>query len=116
MPCASSLALPPPLRAARSSTYLDVRTAEEFAGGHAPGAKNVPFMFAAASGMTPNPAFMSSASAMLTDKDAQVLVGCKSGARSAKASAALADAGYTNILDVQGGFTAWESAGLPVQK
>ena len=41
---------------------------------------------------------------------------CKAGPRSAKASAALADAGYTNIMDVQGGFTAWESAGLPVQK
>jgi hypothetical protein len=32
-----------------------------------------------------------------------------------KASAALADAGYS-VLDVKGGFIAWEAAGLPVVK
>ena len=92
-----------------------MRTPEEFGAGHAPGAVNCPLMFAGAGGMSPNPAFLSSAQAALPDKGKQVLVACKAGPRSAKASAALADAGYC-VLDVQGGFMAWESAGLPVVK
>jgi rhodanese-related sulfurtransferase len=93
-----------------------VRTAEEFANGHAPGAVNAPLMFSTASGMTPNPNFLASASQLAPDKAAQLLVGCKSGVRSLKASAALADAGYTAVLDVAGGWTAWEAASLPVEK
>ena len=98
-----------------STPYLDVRTPEEFGAGHAPGAVNCPLMFAGAGGLSPNPAFLSSAQAALPDKGKQVLVACKAGPRSAKASAALADAGYS-VLDVQGGFMAWEAAGLPVVK
>lgn len=37
--------------------YLDVRTPEEFAAGHPPGAINIPFMFSAGGGMSPNPNF-----------------------------------------------------------
>ena len=93
-----------------------MRTPEEFNNGHAPGAMNVPLMFARAGGMSPNPGFLASAQAALPDKSKQVLVACKAGPRSAKASAALADAGYTAVLDVQGGFSAYEAAGLPVVK
>jgi rhodanese-related sulfurtransferase len=100
----------------RSTPYLDVRTPEEYGGGHAPGAVNVPLMFAGAGGMSPNPAFLASAQAAMPDKSKPLLVGCKAGPRSGKACAALADAGYTAIMDVQGGWMAWEAAGLPVQK
>ena len=89
---------------------------EEYGGGHAPGAVNVPLMFAGAGGMSPNPAFLASAQAAMPDKSKPLLVGCKAGPRSGKACAALADAGYTAIMDVQGGWMAWEAAGLPVQK
>jgi rhodanese-related sulfurtransferase len=99
-----------------SSAYLDVRTAEEFANGHAPGAVNAPLMFASASGMTPNAGFLTAAAALAPDKAAQLLVGCKSGVRSLKASSALTEAGYTSVIDVAGGWTAWEAAGLPVEK
>jgi rhodanese-related sulfurtransferase len=77
-----------------------VRTVEEYAGGHAPGALNVPLMFAAAGGMAPNPAFLEQAKAALPDTATQLLVGCKSGMRSSKACVALAEAGYTGVLDV----------------
>jgi len=93
-----------------------VRTPEEFSAGHAPGAVNCAFMLAGAGGMSPNPAFLASAQAALPDKGKQTLVACKAGPRSAKASAALAELGYTGLLDVQGGFMAWEAAGLPVVK
>ena len=100
----------------RSYKYLDVRTPEEFAGGHAPGALNVPYMNAGAAGMTPNPAFLAGCAGVINKKDCQVLVGCKSGARSSKAATALSDAGYSGLIDVEGGFSAWEAANLPVEK
>ena len=39
---------------------------------------------------------------------------CRSGARSRKACEAFLKAGYTNVVNVEGGTSAWEEAGLPV--
>lgn len=39
---------------------------------------------------------------------------CKSGTRGAKACQKFIDAGYTNVLNVEGGTEAWAGAGLPV--
>ena len=100
----------------RSYRYLDVRTPTEFAEGHAPCALNMPFMNASASGMVPNPGFLAGVAAQVPDKSAQLLVGCKSGARSNKAATALSDAGYAHIIDVEGGFDAWKACNMPVEK
>ena len=43
-----------------------------------------------------------------------VVMMCLTGARSAQAAAFLAKRGYTNISNLAGGITAWESAGLTV--
>ena len=40
-------------------------------------------------------------------KDAQIVVHCKSGARSAKAQKALQEAGFTKVLNMTGGILAW---------
>ena len=75
---------------------LDVRRATEFAEGHIPGAMNIAHTRLAAH----------------TDelpRDTTLLVHCKSGKRSARASAYLARAGF-DILNLRGGFEAWESA------
>lgn len=40
-------------------------------------------------------------------KDRDVLVHCKMGGRSAKAAAALAEAGYKNVINMEGGITSW---------
>lgn len=40
------------------ATLVDIRTPEEFAAGHVPGAYNVPFMFLGPAGMTPNQSFL----------------------------------------------------------
>jgi rhodanese-related sulfurtransferase len=48
------------------------------------------------------------------DRDAPLAVHCKSGYRSMIASSLLQRAGFTKILDVAGGFDAWQAAHLPV--
>ncbi|MBI2848160.1 MAG: rhodanese-like domain-containing protein [Chloroflexi bacterium] len=45
------------------------------------------------------------------DKNAKVVVYCRSGSMSAIASAALVKQGYTNVWNVQGGMAAWEKEG-----
>jgi rhodanese-related sulfurtransferase len=86
-----------------SFTYVDVRTEEEFADGHPAGAWNVPLMNAGAAGMEPNPDFLPVMEKAFA-KDAPLIVGCKVGGRSARAAKALADAGFTRVLDQRAGW------------
>jgi hydroxyacylglutathione hydrolase len=48
------------------------------------------------------------------DHHAPVAVHCKGGYRSMIASSLLQRAGYTNVINVMGGFDAWQQANLPV--
>lgn len=75
---------------------LDVRTPEEFAEGHIPGAVNVP-----------NETITDEMPAELPDRDQTILVYCRSGNRSKEASQKLADLGYTEIYEF-GGINTWE--------
>ncbi len=105
--------------------YVDVRSVPEFEAGHPKGAYNVPLNHAGPRGMTPNPDFLAVVTAAFP-KDAKLVVGCKMGGRSAKAAAALEQAGYTNVLDQTAGFEGardpfgaltnpgWGPKGLPV--
>jgi rhodanese-related sulfurtransferase len=47
----------------------------------------------------------------LPAKDAPILLYCRSGSMSTTAAQDLVGAGYTNVLEMDGGFRAWESAG-----
>lgn len=51
-----------------------------------------------------NPAFVAEASQALSDKDAPVLVMCRSGARSRAAAIALTQAGYRQAINIADGF------------
>ncbi|MDB5098012.1 MAG: rhodanese-like protein [Cyanobacteria bacterium RYN_339] len=84
-------------------TLIDVRQPEEFNGGHAAGALLQPLPDLAAW------------SAKL-DKKAAYMIICHSGNRSMKASTALVAAGFEDITNIQGGTSAWEAAGLPMQQ
>jgi rhodanese-related sulfurtransferase len=94
-------------RLAAGTPILDVRTPAEFAGGHPPTAKNADWQ---------SPDFLAAATAAYPDKDAPLLVSCLRGGRSAAAAAKLAEVGYSNLINVAGGWTAWVEAGLPEEK
>lgn len=50
----------------------------------------------------------------LPDKTAKIVVYCKAGHRGAIAMTVLRAAGYENVLNLAGGFSAWSAAGYPV--
>jgi phage shock protein E len=50
------------------------------------------------------------------DKNAKILLYCRSGRMSALAAEALVKLGYTNIWDLDSGMVAWEQAGYEIEK
>ena len=73
---------------------VDVRTPEEFAGGHVPGAINIPYDQ------------LPARAAEIGPPSTTVVLYCRSGRRSGIASEALQKAGYTKLYDMQV-VTAW---------
>ncbi|MEE2751742.1 MAG: rhodanese-like domain-containing protein [Myxococcota bacterium] len=106
-------------------TYLDVRTEEEFDEGHVPGALNVAVVERTYRGMEPNADFLEEVRAELP-LDAPIITGCLRGGRSLRAANLLREAGYTQVVDMRGGWDAelgplgevvypgWVRRGLPV--
>lgn len=84
---------------------LDVRTPVEFREVHASIAHNQPL-----DALDPN-AIMAARNGMA---DQPLYVICRSGSRSTKAVQQFLNAGYTNVINVEGGTSAWTEAGLPV--
>jgi molybdopterin/thiamine biosynthesis adenylyltransferase/rhodanese-related sulfurtransferase len=82
---------------------LDVREQDEWQEGHLPGALHVP-----------RGNLESRVEALLQDKDADIVVYCAGGHRSAFAAKTLEELGYTSLRSMAGGFTDWKRNGFPV--
>lgn len=84
--------------AADSVLLLDVREDDEWQAGHARAAVHMP---------------LSRLDVTAVPTDRPVIAVCRSGNRSGKAAAALAQVGI-DVVNMTGGMTAWTAAGLPV--
>ena len=84
---------------------LDVRTSGEYVQGHIKGAKNINLF---------DKDFIAKAEKTLNKKET-VYVYCRSGGRSARASASLAKAGY-KVVNLSGGILGWQRAQYPIAK
>ncbi|MDD4912905.1 MAG: rhodanese-like domain-containing protein [Sideroxydans sp.] len=93
------------LMSQQGALLLDVREPDEYAAVHAVNAKLIP---------------LGEVGARLKEveayKDKPVAVICRSGRRSAQAVGILKDAGFTQVVNVQGGTSAWVKAGLETIK
>ena len=87
----------------KNAFVLDVRTASEFASGHIPNAHQL------------------HAGRVMWNldelpKDRPLVTHCQSGARNAVVASALREAGFSNILELEGSFAAWQEAGKPISE
>jgi len=84
---------------------LDVREAAEYAKGHILGAKNVPLT-----------ELERRAGEFEKHKAKPVIVTCDSGSRATRAIGTLKGRGFAKVVNLAGGYGAWQQAGLPVEK
>ena len=86
-----------------SLLVLDVRTPEEFAAGHVPGALNIPYTYLPAR-----------SAELASDKD--VVIYCATGIRAERAASRLRENGFTRLLHLDGDMTGWIDSKRPVEK
>lgn len=92
---------------AAGTVVIDVREPAEFEAGRLPNSFNIP------RGVLE---FKTGEHPALANKDAQLLITCKTGGRAALATLNLQRLGYTQIASIAGGFEAWASSGQNVLK
>jgi len=84
--------------------FLDCRTDKEFKMGHVPGSMNIP-----------RGLLEFKVDKKIPDKNANILMYCKSGGRGCLATCTLCRMGYKNVKNMAGGWLAWEKAGYPIE-
>ncbi len=87
------------------ATLIDVREESEWAAGHARGAQHM------GKGVIER-----DIEQRVPDKNAELILYCGGGFRSALATDNLQKMGYTNVASMAGGWRAWQAAGAPVEK
>jgi glyoxylase-like metal-dependent hydrolase (beta-lactamase superfamily II)/rhodanese-related sulfurtransferase len=92
------------LRDSDDLQVVDVRRPPEYASGHVPRAIHAPLSTLAATIQTPS-----------LDPAKPTAVICAGGFRSSAATSILQQNGFTNLLNITGGTTAWINAGYPVE-
>jgi len=100
----SAQALLSRLKAGNGPVVIDVRSQQEYRGGHVPGAINLPHTEVAAH-----------LDELQPYRDRAVVLYCKSGRRAAIAKKVLSDAGFTRLFHLSGDMDGWRRDGLPVE-
>ena len=85
------------------ATAVDVRGRAEWEAGHLPGVPNIPVGY-----------LSEQLDKLQTDKT--LVLHCQAGARSAIAASLLQRLGITGVVNLSGGYAAWEKAGLPTTR
>ena len=85
--------------------FIDVREDNEWDKGHAKGARHL------GKGIIER-----DIEGQVPDYNAEIILYCGGGYRSALAADALQKMGYTQVLSMSGGYKEWAASGLPVQK
>ncbi len=102
-------ALPASEAAARledpDALVLDVRTPGEYVQAHLPGAINIDVY---------GPTLRQELDEL--DRDAPMLLYCRSGQRSGNLHGLLAELGFRDVVDISGGIIEWVNAELPVDR
>jgi rhodanese-related sulfurtransferase len=93
------------MKSGESHLLVDVREDNEWASGHAAGAVHLGKGIIERDIETKAPG-----------KDTKLVLYCGGGFRSALAADNLQKMGYTNAISLDGGWKAWQQAGLPVEK
>ena len=88
-----------------SLVILDVRTPEEFAQGHVPGAKNIP-----------HDQLANRIAEIVSDKNKEIVLYCRSGRRAGMAADTLKENGFEKLLHLEGDMLKWTEANRPVEK
>jgi molybdopterin/thiamine biosynthesis adenylyltransferase/rhodanese-related sulfurtransferase len=83
-----------------TATFLDVREPDEYTQGTVPGSVHIP-----------RGQLETNVEGRIPDRDAELVVYCAGGTRSAFAAKTLADLGYTNVVSMAGGFNRWKDEG-----
>jgi rhodanese-related sulfurtransferase len=89
------------IEAGTAPTVIDVRSQREFADGHVPGARHIPFW-----------ALLTRMSQISTSPAAPVVVYCGHGPRAYVAGAFLRASGFRRVMYLKGHFLKWRQAGL----
>ena len=87
-------------RTSGQPVFIDVREPDEYEQGAVPDAIHIPRGY-----------LELRVEEAVPDRDAEVIVYCAGGARSAFAAKALEEMGYSNVVSLAGGFNAWKGAG-----
>ena len=83
--------------------FIDCRETQEWNEAHIEGVTLIPLS-----------EFQTKYASVLKDKNAPVVIHCRSGARSMNACMFLLSQGFTDLTNVQGGILGWMSQGFPV--
>jgi len=100
----SAAALAARLGTSEVPAILDVRTPEEFAAGHVPGAINLPY-----------DEVTQRIDEVADLQGEEVVVYCRSGKRAGLAESDLRAAGFSKVIDLEGHMQGWEAGGFPVE-